>query len=257
MPAPRPILLLTRPQISSEHFLQALRNRGIAHRALISPLMDIVFTEDAIDLEGVRGLIFTSANGIAAWRARNLPTTLPVHVVGPATEIAARAAGFDVRLTCPDAARLIPALERAHAAGEIDGPLLHLSGLHTRGDVAGQLTARGLPTARVTVYDQPQMPLSRDARAALDGTNPVLCPLFSPRTAQLLAESPVKAPLLVAAMSEAVVNALWPLHIESLKVAARPDSGAMVEAVRDLLTDIAAEGEGRRERTPEHGSGTG
>ena len=59
-----------------------------------------------------------------------------------------------------------------------------------------------------------------------------------------MADQPIKAPLLVAAMSEAVAFALASLHIESLKVAARPDSGAMLETVMGLLDEARMRMEG-------------
>ncbi len=58
-----------------------------------------------------------------------------------------------------------------------------------------------------------------------------------------MASLPINPPLLVAAMSEAVVNAVSSLHIKSLRVAERPDSVAMRDATLDLLRELGAEGE--------------
>lgn len=226
-----PVLLMTRPRASAERFVAALRSRGAIFRDVNSPLFDIVFSDDPVDPEGARGLIFTSANGVAAWKARGRHLILPTYVVGPATAQAARAAGLPPEMVCADADHLV----RFILDTKVQGPLLHLSGRNTRGDIAERLTRGGIPTERAIVYDQPACSLNQDARAVLDGDVPVVAPVFSPRSGHLLANQPNKAPLLVAAMSEAVAFAVTPLHIESLKVAERPDSAAMLETVLELL----------------------
>ncbi|GAA4227769.1 uroporphyrinogen-III synthase [Sagittula marina] len=232
-----PVVLMTRPRADSEDFIAGLKQRELHFNTVISPLMRIVFTDDPIDIDGVRGLIFTSSNGVAAWTARGLRANLPTYVVGPSTALAARSIGLNPEIMAQNAVSLVDELRKE----DVQGPLLHLSGRHTRGDVAGQLTAMGVETRRAVLYDQPPMPLTSEARAVLHGTVPVIVPVFSPRTAQLLTEERPKAPLLVAAMSEAVAFNLASLHIVSLKVAARPDSGAMLNAVAALLNTAQAE----------------
>ena len=74
-------------------------------------------------------------------------------------------------------------------------------------------------------------PLTADARAVLAGDAPVLLPVFSPRTAALLASAgPFAAPLHLVAMSGAVDAALGGLPCASRTVAARPDARAMAAA---------------------------
>ena len=71
MPPLPPFLLLTRPERESRRFLAELA----AERAepLVSPLLDIVTTGPLPYLAGVRGLIFTSANGVRAYAALAAP----------------------------------------------------------------------------------------------------------------------------------------------------------------------------------------
>lgn len=223
-----PLILMTRPEPAAQRFLTDLQARVGPVRALISPVMEIVFRQ--CDLPDAAGLIFTSANGVAGW-AKQGATPRPAYVVGPATAKAARDAGLEVRITAKDADALVAALTQERP----DSPLLHLTGVHRRGAVAERLNAAGVPTQRIEVYDQPARPLSEAACRALRGETPLIVPVFSPRTAQLLALDGAKAPLLVAAMSEAVVNALPPFHIVRRKVAARPDSEGMLDAVEHLL----------------------
>ena len=232
-----PVLLMTRPRAASERFVAELDRAGGRFRPVVSPLFEIVQTETALPLDGVKGLIFSSVHGVAAWKARGLKLQIPCYTVGQATAQAAQAAGLRPAIVQPTAASLVKELLGAG----IEGPLLHLHGTHTRGDIARRLTFDGLYTLAVAVYDQPELALNETARAALVGDVPVVAPVFSPRTASLLAQERAKAPLLVAAMSEAVALALPPLHIVFLKVADRPDSGAMVTAVLETLDRAQAQ----------------
>lgn len=238
MPQTLPVLLLTRPQEASVRFAQALEARGCRFRAVISPLFSIEFIGPLPDACAMRGLIFTSANGVAAWRALGGRTDLPAYTVGAATAEAARAAGMTASSADGTADDLVAWL----SAMRPPGPLLHLHGKNARGDVAARLSAAGLACSDAVIYDQPEQPPSAEARAALAGPQPVIAPVFSPRTAKLLAREAVKAPLLVAAMSEAVAKALASLHKRELMVSPRPESEAMTDVVAGLL-DRAKRGE--------------
>ena len=227
MPDALPVLLLTRPHAASERFAARLRQDGLQFRSVISPLFTVEVTGPLPDVSRARGLIFTSANGVMAWQALGGRTDLPVLAVGPATARAAEAAGMRAQI-------------RHILAGRPAAPLVHLHGTHVRGDIAARLSAAGIPCTGAAIYDQPPCPLNAEARAALCGQVPVVAPVFSPRTGELLAKECAKAPLLVAAMSQAVVNALSPLHKRNLKVAQRPESEAMREVVSDLLNRALA-----------------
>ncbi|MGP6088605.1 uroporphyrinogen-III synthase [Antarctobacter jejuensis] len=227
-----PVLLLTRPRLASEHFARALEEEGLRFRAVISPLISIVVTGPLPDDRRAKGLIFTSANGVSAWLELGGRVDLPVYAVGRATAHAARAAG----MTAISADGTVDELFGWLTARRPKTPLLHLHGVHVRGTLAEMLTKEGLPCRSAAIYDQPAQDLTAEARAALAGDLPVVVPVFSPRTAKLLAREHANAPLLVAAMSEAVVNALSPLHKQELIVAQRPESEEMKKAVARLLS---------------------
>lgn len=236
MPDALPVLLLTRPHAASERFAARLRQDGLQFRAVISPLFTVEVTGPLPDVSLARGLIFTSANGVMAWQALGGRTDLPVFAVGPATARAAEEAGMRAQ----DGGGSAEELTRQILADRPTAPLVHLHGTHVRGDIAARLSAAGIPCTGAAIYDQPPCPLNAEARAALYGQVPVVAPVFSPRTGELLAKECAKAPLLVAAMSQAVVNALSPLHKRKLKVAQRPESEAMREVVSDLLNRALA-----------------
>ncbi|MDJ0821546.1 MAG: uroporphyrinogen-III synthase [Paracoccaceae bacterium] len=228
-----PLLLMTRPRAASERFLAELSTECAP---ILSPLIGFTVTGPLPDLAGVRGVIFTSANGVAAYQALGGPTHFPAFAVGAATAAAAREVGLEVTSADGDAEALIAMISQRHP----QGPLLHIRGTHGRGDVAARLTALGVPTQAAILYDQPEIPATEAAKTALSGTRPVVAPVFSPRTGALLAKLPVKAPLLVAAMSEAVVKSLAPLHIRESSIAERPDAASMAACTGALLAQARA-----------------
>ncbi len=237
IPTLPPTLLLTRPADAARRFLdevEALAGRALP--AVLSPILRIVPVEVAGDLLGgprPPTLILTSEAGAA--RAGDLGLGglrgLAAWCVGPRTTAAAREAGLLPREAGPDAEGLVAALLRERPPG----PLLHLRGADARGDVARRLREAGLDASEAVAYRAEPLPPSREARAALDGVAPLAAPLFSPRSAALLAGWASRAPLLVAAMSPAVAAAARALGPVRLVTAARPEAGAMAEATLALL----------------------
>ncbi|MGH1412535.1 MAG: uroporphyrinogen-III synthase [Pelagimonas sp.] len=230
----KPILLMTRPTARSEAFLAQLPDRS-AFTAIMSPAMGIEFMGDLPDMTRFKGVIFTSVNGVTAYARQNGPC-LQAFAVGGATALAAQDAGLAVQSADGNADDLVNLLTEQ----QNPGPFLHVRGTHSTGDVAKRLTDAGIVTIEAILYDQPKLPLSSQACDALIGEIPVIAPVFSPRTAALLAKNRIKAPLLVAAMSEAVVKPLLGLHITELKIAARPESIHMANLVTDLLESVRA-----------------
>lgn len=101
----------------------------------------------APDLTGVAALVFTSANGVAAFAALTPDRSRPVFTVGDATAQAARAAGFArVRSASGDLDRLAALLI---AQGPAVGPLLVPGAREPAGDLPallrGRVEARALP----------------------------------------------------------------------------------------------------------------
>lgn len=230
-------LLVTRPEEDSAPLADALSALG--HEAVLAPLLDIRFLEDAELPEAAwQALLVTSANGVRALvrhdHAASL-LSLPVLAVGPASADAARAAGFvKVEAAGGDVGSLAE-----HVGKALDpaaGPLLHVAGSAVAGDLAGMLEARGFSVTRAVLYEaRLASALPEAARAALEeGTlDGVL--LYSPRTARAFASLVRKAGLearvtgLAAfCLSQAVADALDDLPGLTVKIAREPDQAALI-----------------------------
>ena len=234
-------LLLTRPAAQGERFAADLVARfGPRLQIIPAPLMLPEFrSPDWPDLP-YACLILTSETGVlAAQRLRDAGRALPRRAVcvGDRTAQTARAAGFDATSAHGDAEALLALIL---ASGD-PGPFLHLRGAEARGDIAPRLAARGIPAHAAVVYAQNPQPLTAQAQSVLNGSDPVLLPLFSPRSARLVVETVrITAPLWIAALSHNVAQAAAPLLPARLVTADHPDADGMIAAIAALLADPAA-----------------
>lgn len=244
-------VLLTRPEGPARRFAGQLGDRfGPAVLPVITPLMQVQFI--APDWPDVRpvgqpsALILTSEAGAAA--AGDLVAAgadLPgfAFCVGERTAQAAREAGFAAIAGWGDADHLVDLILDHALTQPVTGPLWHLCGFDRRGDVADRLTRAGIATQAITVYRQDPQPLTAQAQAVLAKADPVIVPLFSPRSAQLFAEAVralgagCAAPLWLAPISAAAAEAALDLHPARLEIAERPDAGSMLDAVARLMGD--------------------
>lgn len=126
-------IAITRAAPDNERTAQNIRARG--GEAALAPLLHIIPRDHDTRTEGAQALIFTSAAGVRAFAGAR---ALAVLCVGDATAAAARAAGFaDVRAADGDV-RALADLARA-ALSPAGGRLIHVSGDHVAGDLAGAL----------------------------------------------------------------------------------------------------------------------
>ncbi|MBJ6372013.1 uroporphyrinogen-III synthase [Sedimentitalea arenosa] len=230
MTRPNPILLMTRTPDASDRFYRQLPPDLRARLDLcVSPLIGIEEVGGEIDVADARGVVFTSSNGVLVASRRSARRDLPAFCVGQATTDAAKAAGWHARCLGASAEEFVPAL----LAEQVEAPLLHLSGTHTRGGVAERLTEGGCPTRGQAIYDQVLLPLTDEATVLLQSGRAVIVPIFSPRTARHFADQcPKTANPCLIALSAAVAAPLAGLSAWQPLVADRPDADSMAACVQ-------------------------
>lgn len=227
--APVP-LILTRPQAASEAFLARLPAPLRARLApVFSPLIRIEHLSPTLSMGPQDGAVFTSANGVNAG-PDGLGRT--AYCVGPATTAAAQARGWTAGQAGTDADSLVATLQSLHPTTR----LFHLSGVHTRGDIAHRLAQAGLRISHVALYDQQLCPLTKAATQVIATAPRVIVPLFSPRTAAHFATSaPRLSSVHAIALSPAVAQELPRAALADLTIAARPDAQAMGDALANTI----------------------
>ncbi len=228
-------LLMTRPQEASVRFVSQLpQGLQAALKLIPAPLMRVSPLGNQISYEGYHGVIFTSANGVAA--AGRAPGSLPAYCVGQRTTETARDAGWQAQFCGATAAALVAQLSAAPPLS----PLLHLHGRHTRGDIANQLTALGLPCDGQVIYEQQLLSLSPEVMREISVQRDVIVPLFSPRTARHFASLGLdQVNLTLIALSESVAAELKGLNYKDLRVSKAPHAISMAEMVRDAAVRLA------------------
>ena len=221
-------VLLTRPAAQAQDFAAQVTARfGAAARCVISPVLELVTLTPKIDFAAFSGLVFTSQNGVTAYRQLGGPRGLPAYCVGDKTARAAQEAGLDARSAGGD----ITALNSLLAQTPGLGPLLQPSGVHVAGQVAGGVT-------RVPVYDQRPVDLSPQARDILRQPGRVLAPVFSPRSASVLqAALPVesRAEIHAICLSQAVHDAIDANRFGHISLTNGPTAAAMLDKMAEFF----------------------
>ncbi len=228
-------VLLTRPQ--SRRFADLVRGRlGPAVRVVIAPLMRIEPRGPLPALAPGEVPVFTSESGVEAYAALGGRCAGLAFAVGGQTAAVARRLGFAPVIEGPGDSAGLAGLIASMDSAAGRGAVWHLHGTHVAGDLAGLLQAQGIRACEAAIYDQVAAPLSAEARAVLEGAGPVLVPVFSARTARLLAGdlAAARAPLGLAAISPAVARELPVQSAGKVAVAARADAAAVLDVLADL-----------------------
>lgn len=231
---PAPTVLLTRPKAQAEAYAAELAAE--LHRpcpVMIAPLIEITPLAPAPELEGIGTLLFTSTNGVAGLAALTPRRDIPALCVGERTAARAEALGFRAIAAGGDADSLI-ALARARGRGR----LLYPRGQEVARDLAAPLRDAGFELRELVVYRQTPRPLTAEARALIAAGNPVLLPLFSPRSARLFLERAARLDLsrvTAICLSENVAGALPAARFSALCTAAAPAASAVTREIAARL----------------------
>ncbi|MBL8662584.1 MAG: uroporphyrinogen-III synthase [Candidatus Odyssella sp.] len=237
-------ILVTRPASEAQRFAAQLAGHGI--ESVIAPLLAIEPVETPLPpFDAVQALVFTSANGVRAYAARETRRDVPAYAVGEATAAAAREAGFANAISAGSDAEGLAALlvDRIDPA---QGPLLHVAGADQAGDLPGALRARGYEVRQAVLYHAAPAPeLPAPARAAIEAGSIAGVALFSPRSAGLFADRAAAAGLAAKlatldayCLSRAVAAALeGKATFRAVRVAARPNAEALIAAIRAAETE--------------------
>jgi len=230
-------ILLTRPRGDSEAFAAKLAACGVS--CVIAPLMTIEpLPMASVDPGEFQAVLVTSANGARCLTRLPDLCRLPVFAVGPATAAEAREARVvDVRCAQGDVVALADLVIR-----DLDpraGPLLHLAGTVTAGDLAGALGCAGFTVERLQAYRAVTAEaLPEEAAAALRDGDLQGAAFFSPRTATTFVRLTEKAGLAgtvtrvrAFCLSSAVSESLDPLAWAERHVAERPDGASLAHLI--------------------------
>ena len=177
------VILNTRPEPQAGVYHSMLEGEGYA--VFTEPMLTRkTLAFDTPAPEGFQALVFTSASAVEVFAGENIARKNPVFTVGPQTQEAASAAGFqNVTSAQGTADELI-----AHVADALDpagGPLLHVRGVYCAQDLKAGLVAMGFGVENLVVYEMENVPDFTPALIAKleEGAIEVVT-FFSKRTAE-------------------------------------------------------------------------
>lgn len=206
------------------------------------PICEPLFVIRAIDvaIPDFDALAFTSLNGVRRFAELSARRDAPVLCVGARTADAARQAGFsDVKSADGDVSALRDLVLARLPAG---ARLLHAGNQDSRGDLAGQLTAKDIAASFVALFRaEPVMSPGRELSRHLAGQKSFEAALIhSPRAGILLADlirqSAGAAPVDIAAISAAAAAPLSGLA-RRIGTASTPHEEALLASLASILSD--------------------
>ena len=228
---------MTRPEPDATAFAAQCREAGID--PVLAPLFDIALRADTVDCSNVRGVAFTSANGVRAFAALSERRDLPAFVVGDASARAAADAGF-VSVTSASGDVTSLAEKIAAAGNEPTGDILHVAGTHLAGDLAALLSSHGIAARRTVIYEAKAATSVPGAMADfLNDPADGWVSLFSPRTAEIFFRLTEKAGLVghlpskrAACLSNAVAAIVDGRGFRAVSVSAVRNGESIIELMR-------------------------
>ncbi len=236
-------VLNTRPLEDAAELNERLSQLGMT--VVSEPLLQISFFDGAApDLENFKALIFTSRNGVRAFARVSAQRDIPVFAVGDSTARFAQEAGFQQVFSADGNVESLAALI-VRTIGPVSGPLLHVAGSVTAGDLSGELQRLGYQIVRKAMYESRMSEELSTRTTQIIRNGAVDCiALFSPRTARTFARLAEHSGILdccgdmsVVCLSPAVAVAVNGIPWRQTLIASEPK----FEALMQLFGELEAE----------------
>jgi uroporphyrinogen-III synthase len=216
-------------------FLDQLIQAGVEENMIqIAPVLEIVPVDAPIEIAAHEAVIFSSIAGVDVAAKKLGRAELKAYCVGEKTAAAARHLGYEVCTVAPDVERLFQQM----SARPVEA-VVHIRGEHTRGNLVSKLRGLGWSAREQVVYQQKEVPFATKVFDIIQRENPLVLPLFSPRSARLLVDRlPKRGDIYGIAMSEAVRQVVNDFEWSRLDVANAPDAASMVSQTLHVLKGL-------------------
>ena len=224
------ILLLTRPLGGNERFCLKIKHLLYSCEILDNPIQKIDFLPSLSKVNKNSVLIFTSANGLRAAKKHNL-INKKCFVVGANTKKIAVSFGYDVLGFSKDQENLLKLIKSKKPTES----LVHIRGKHTVGNLCDALKRNQFSCLDIIGYNQEPLKIKKQNLQKIHSGRPVILPIFSSRSAELLQSNLDLTGFNVIAISEAVAKIITGVELGELVVSKKPDLNSMQEATLAIL----------------------
>ena len=233
-------VLNTRPLEDAAELNERLSQLGMT--VVSEPLLQISFFDGAAPhLENFKALIFTSKNGVRAFARVSAQRGIPVFAVGDSTARFAQEAGFQQVFSADGNVESLAALI-VRTIGPVSGPLLHVAGSVTAGDLSGELQRLGYQIVRNAMYESRMSEelSTRTIQTIRNGAVDCVA-LFSPRTARTFVKLAEYSGILdrgqdmsVICLSPAVAVPVKGIPWRQILIASEPNFEALMQLFGEL-----------------------
>ena len=224
------ILLLTRPLGGNERFCLKIKHLLYSCEILDNPIQKIDFLPSLSKVNKNSVLIFTSANGLRAAKKHNL-INKKCFVVGANTKKIAVSFGYDVLGFSKDQENLLKLIKSKKPTQS----LVHIRGKHTVGNLCDTLERNQFSCLDIIGYNQEPLKIKKQNLQKIHSGRPVILPIFSSRSAELLQSNLDLTGFNVIAISEAVAKIVTGVELGELVISKKPDLNSMQEATLAIL----------------------
>ena len=224
------ILLLTRPLGGNERFCLKIKHLLYSCEILDNPIQKIDFLPSLGKVNKNSVLIFTSANGLRAAKKHNL-VNKKCFVVGANTKKIAVSFGYDVLGFSKDQENLLKLIKSKKPTES----MVHIRGKHTVGNLCDALKRNQFSCLDIIGYNQEPLKIKKQNLQKIYSGRPVILPIFSSRSAELLQSKLDLTGFNVIAISEAVAKIITGVELGELVISKKPDLKSMQEATLAIL----------------------
>ena len=224
------ILLLTRPLGGNERFCLKIKHLLYSCEILDNPIQKIDFLPSLSKVNKNSVLIFTSANGLRAAKKHNL-INKKCFVVGANTKKIAVSFGYDVLGFSKDQENLLKLIKSKKPTES----MVHIRGKHTVGNLCDALKRNQFSCLDIIGYNQEPLKIKKQNLQKIHSGRPVILPIFSSRSAELLQSNLDLTGFNVIAISEAVAKIITGVELGELVISKKPDLSSMQEATLAIL----------------------
>ena len=224
------ILLLTRPLGGNERFCLKIKHLLYSCEILDNPIQKIDFLPSLSKVNKNSVLIFTSANGLRAAKKHNLMNK-KCFVVGANTKKIAVSFGYDVLGFSKDQENLLKLIKSMKPTES----MVHIRGKHTIGNLCEALKRNQFSCLDIIGYNQVPLKIKKQNLQKIHSGRPVILPIFSSRSAELLQSNLDLTGFNVIAISEAVAKIVTGVKLGELVISKKPDLSSMQEATLAIL----------------------
>lgn len=236
-----PQILVTRAQPGADQTAERLS--GLGYDPILSPAIDLRPVKPApkIDMAGVQGLIFTSANGVLFFAKECTDRTARAWCVGPATLEAAQLEGFRDAVSAHGNSDDLLALIAANADPSA-GKLVHIANTAAAGTLVTGLAALGFRATFIGLYSPRQAEaFSEPARHALTRKRVQAVLFHSEKGAAAFARHAIAMDLsetVAVSVSEKAAGPVSHLTWKSSQIAAAPNETALINALLAVIPPV-------------------